>query len=304
MKELFTYRMLCLFCCCLSLELVAQQEWSSTQYLFNLYDVNVAYAGNHHSLSAAIRHRSQWTGIDGAPRTQSVSLHAPVANERLAWGLRVHRETIGAREQWMSRASLAYRIPRRDGSFSFALAGGIIRQELDPSGITAQDWNDPQLDGQHWMSTSLTFDAAAFIHGAKWFAGLEANRLNRSEMKWTDNAQARSFLHANLIGGRYFKLSENDMLALTSIVRFSEPSFLSAEVNVSYLWKNLVWLGAGYRYLSGPLFLAEINVTRQFRIGYSYDMNTGALRGHQDGSHEVFIGYNLRPRDDKSIRYF
>jgi len=282
----------------------AQQEWISTQYLFNLYDVNTAYAGNHHALSTGIRHRAQWEGVDGAPQSQLVSMHAPALNGRIGWGMRLQRESIGARSQWMGRASLAYRIPLRDGSFSFALGGGVIRQEMDPASITAQDWNDPQLNGADWTSTSVTWDAACFIHGSRWFAGFEVNRINRGPMAWSSVSDARLFLHGNVIGGRYFKLNEDNLLACTAIARVAEPGIMQAEANLTCLWKNKVWLGAGYRYPSGPVAIAEVNISRQLRLGYSYDLNSGALRDRQDGSHEVFIGYNLKPRDDKSIRQF
>jgi type IX secretion system PorP/SprF family membrane protein len=287
-----------------SVTMLGQQEWTSTQYLFNLYDINAAYAGNHHALSAALRHRAQWTGIEGAPSTQMASLHAPLLKGRLGWGLRVQRETIGAREQWMSRGSFAYRMPQRDGSLSFALAAGIIRQEMDPDGISARDWNDPQLDGAGWRSTMLTLDAAVFYHTSRWFAGLEANRLNRAEMRWEENSQSRAYMHANLTAGRYFRMRERDLVALTGLVRLAEPGLYQADVNLTYLWRNMIWIGGGYRLHSGPVFLAECNFTRQFRAGYTYDIHTGRFRGAQGGSHEVFIGYNIKPRDDRSIRQF
>lgn len=283
---------------------LGQQEWTSTQYLFNLYDVNLAYAGNHNSLSTALRHRAQWAGIEGAPATQMVSLHAPVAANKLGWGTRIQRESIGAREQWMAKASLAYRMNVREGTFSFALGGGFMRQEINPGGITARDWNDPQLDGQRWVSTSALLDAAVFYHTSKWFAGLEGNRINRSMMKWTDDSQARSFTQVNAVAGHYFKLSENDLLALTGIARIVETGMAQAEVNLTWLWNNKLWLGAGYRLHSGPVAIAECNISRQFRIGYAYDVHMGELRNRQAGSHELFIGYNLKPRDDRSIRYF
>jgi len=291
-------------CCLVGYAGIAQQEWTSTQYLFNLYDVNAAYAGNHHALSTAMRHRTQWIGMEGAPSTQMLSMHAPLAGEKLGWGMRIQRESIGAREQWNARGSMAYRVQMGNGVLSMALAGGILRQEIDPNGITAQDWNDPQLNGQRWTSTSLLADAALFYHTTRWFAGVEANRINRAPMNWSPESKARSFSQANIIAGQYFKVGPNDLISLTGIVRVTENGMAQAELNVCWLWNNKLWMGGGYRVHSGPVVIAECNVTKQFRIGYAYDMHVGALRQYQQGSHEVFIGYNLKPRDDRSIRYF
>ncbi|MBQ4805838.1 type IX secretion system membrane protein PorP/SprF, partial [Aquimarina sp. MMG015] len=55
----------------------AQQDAQYTQYMYNTISVNPAYAGSRGVMSIMGLHRSQWVGLDGAPRTQTLTLNTP-----------------------------------------------------------------------------------------------------------------------------------------------------------------------------------------------------------------------------------
>jgi len=86
----------------------AQQRPLSSLNMFSLFDANAAYSGNSEALSIAARFRSQWVGFEGAPTGQSVSVHSPISYPALGAGLKIYRETIGAREQLQALASCSY----------------------------------------------------------------------------------------------------------------------------------------------------------------------------------------------------
>ncbi|WP_132066308.1 PorP/SprF family type IX secretion system membrane protein, partial [Aquimarina spinulae] len=68
----------------------AQQDAQYTQYMYNTISVNPAYAGSRGVLSIMGLHRSQWVGLDGAPRTQTLTLNTPIGgNERVGLGLSI-----------------------------------------------------------------------------------------------------------------------------------------------------------------------------------------------------------------------
>ncbi len=56
----------------------SQQLPQFTQYMFNTISINPAYAGSRETLSLVGLHRSQWAGLDGAPTTQTLSIHSPL----------------------------------------------------------------------------------------------------------------------------------------------------------------------------------------------------------------------------------
>ncbi|HAI42344.1 MAG TPA: hypothetical protein DCM40_31660, partial [Maribacter sp.] len=61
----------------------AQQFPQFTQYMYNTISVNPAYAGSRETLNATILHRNQWAGLEGNPRTSTLSVHSPLKNEKI-----------------------------------------------------------------------------------------------------------------------------------------------------------------------------------------------------------------------------
>ncbi len=59
----------------------AQQDAQASMYFFNPLNYNPAYAGTRGSLNLTAVHRSQWVGWEGAPRTQFLSIHAPIVRK-------------------------------------------------------------------------------------------------------------------------------------------------------------------------------------------------------------------------------
>ena len=59
-----------------------------SQYIHNGLMINPAYAGSREALSTALSYRMQWMGTKGAPVLQTVSLHTPMKNDKVALGLK------------------------------------------------------------------------------------------------------------------------------------------------------------------------------------------------------------------------
>lgn len=282
----------------------AQQEWGYTQYLFNLYDINSAYAGNHNSGSFALRHRSQWIGFEGAPVTQQFSFHAPVFHEKVGVGIKILNESIGARNQQMIKGSVAYKVRLHEATLSMGIAGGILRQGIDRTKLTAADAADVQLMNMNGPVVTPVIDASIFFNTKKFYLGVESARLNRSAYHYTDQSLARLYYNLSIVGGFMKTVKQTDMLQLSTLIKLSENNLWQAEVDLLYLKNNKYWFGGGYRFLSGINILACLNLTEHLRLGASFDIATNEIRSANNGSAEVFIGYNLKNRSGKSIRYF
>ena len=104
----------------------AQQDAQYTQYMYNTLVINPAYSGSRGVMSIAALHRSQWVGIDGAPTTQTLNVHAPVKN-RLGAGLSIVNDEIGngTSQETYFDGSLSYTIPTsNEGKLSFGIKAG------------------------------------------------------------------------------------------------------------------------------------------------------------------------------------
>ena len=56
----------------------AQQDPMFTKYMFNTLIYNPAYAGTKDHLSIGLLHRDQWVKLEGAPTTQTLTVHTPL----------------------------------------------------------------------------------------------------------------------------------------------------------------------------------------------------------------------------------
>ena len=77
------------------LRLLGQMFPLSDHYLFNILAINPAFVGCHDALSATISYRNQWVGFKQAPKSQVLSLHTPVDNDRIGLGLLIENNSIG-----------------------------------------------------------------------------------------------------------------------------------------------------------------------------------------------------------------
>jgi len=282
----------------------AQQEWSYTQYQFNLYDANSAYAGNHQTLSLGIRHRSQWIGMEGAPITDQVSIHAPLAGNRLGVGMRVVSDRIGARKQQLMKSSAAYKLETMRGQISIALTVGVLRSGIDRTDLTPHDLNDAQLMQLGPAQVTPVFGAAVFYSTKRVFVGAESGSLNRPAISHAEGSLARLYSHANVVAGFMQPVGESDVLEVSTQAKWSEGSRLQTEVNLQYLYHDKFRLGAGYRFGSAWQMLFSWMVNDQFRIGMSYDNTLGRLMNCNQSSAELFLGYTLHKRTAGAVRYF
>lgn len=282
----------------------AQQEWGYSQYQFNLFDINGAYAGNHESASFALRYRKQWAGISGAPETQSLSIHTPVSGSTTAAGLRVRRETIGARTVFHARITGVFKVRMGDGKLGAAITAGLLHQDFNATDLNVKDENDPFLSQAIWRSNTPTVDFSLMYTSNRFYAGIESGNLNKDLFRWNESSFARLYTHLLATAGWMKKVSDNDLLQFSGLAKLSEGSVYQAEASISFLWNNQFWIGSGYRFKYGVVFFTEWNISDQWRLGYSFDLAVNQLSPYENGSHEIFLGFNLGKKHPPSIRYF
>src|SRR5882757_1466788 len=68
----------------------AQQHPMYSQYMFNMMNINPAYAGSRGVLTATALYRNQWVGIEGAPQTTSLGFDMPIKNKKIGLGFQLY----------------------------------------------------------------------------------------------------------------------------------------------------------------------------------------------------------------------
>jgi len=156
-------------------ENIAQQDPMYTQYFFNPLTVNSGYAGTRDALNATLLVREQWLGIEGAPQTQTLSLHSPLRNNALALGGTIIRDKVGPTSSMGVFGDFSYRIDVSDNSrLAFGLKAGVNFLSADLAELANTEAGDISF-GQNLTAQPLpNFGASLYLWGDKYFIGASA----------------------------------------------------------------------------------------------------------------------------------
>lgn len=276
----------------LPLVATAQQQSMYTQYMFNGLAINPAYAGTGDALSASALVRRQWVGLEGAPTTETISVHAPVQSKNIGLGLTVSMDQIAVTRQTGVYGAYSYRIPVRNGYLSAGLQVGFSAVRADYSEVytLGQDPTFQQLYSQFLPNAGV----GLFYYNSVFYAGLSAPLLieNKMESNGTDIFTQRR--HYFFTSGMVFSLSDGVKAKPNILVKVVEGSPVSVDYNVNFLLNNTVWLGVSYRGPESINFLMELNINKRFRVGYAYDhIIQNTLKTVTTSSHEILLNYRV-----------
>ena len=287
---------LVVFTILLSLETQAQQDPQYTHYMYNTMSVNPAYAGQRNVLSATALYRTQWVGIDGAPKTVSFGIHSPLRNERIGLGLNIVSDRIGPAEETSIDANVSYSIPvdaAGDLELSFGLKGGL--HILDTDWSKGRYQNTDRLFNENINLISPTLGAGLYLHSEKGYLGVAVpNILNTDHYDDFQESIATERLHYFLIGGYVFNLSENTKLKPAFLVKGVTGAPIIADLSVNALFNETFTLGLAYRWDDSVSGLAGFQINPGLFIGYAYDATTTGLNNYNSGTHEIMLRFELQ----------
>src|SRR5690606_4703146 len=92
----------------LNLQVQAQQDSQYTQYMYNTVAINPAYAGSRGMLSFNALYRSQWAGLDGAPKIINFTGHTPLKMRGVGVGLSLASDKMGPAAESLAAADFSY----------------------------------------------------------------------------------------------------------------------------------------------------------------------------------------------------
>ena len=277
--------------------LFAQQDPLYSQYMFNKLAMNPGYAGSRELLSADLLYRNQWVNIEGAPKTITAALHSPLTNPHLALGFNVYNDRIGPMNYTGAMGTFAYRIIFPDSKLSFGLSAGIKNNGIVWSDFKSYDEQDPFLTGQ--VSKVLVPDASfgVYYYSDKFYAGISSHQLlqNQSLVVQDSSGTQLTKLMAHLYGmtGVAIPLTDNIVFRPSLLAKFVKNAPPQLDLNASFLFANIFWLGASYRTEKAISLITEININQNLRVGYSYDIWLNELKAYNSGSHEIRLSYDF-----------
>ncbi|KJD36821.1 membrane protein [Tamlana sedimentorum] len=283
------------------LSVSAQQDPQYTQYMYNMNVVNPAYAGSKENLAIGVLYRSQWAGIQDAPKTATFSIHSPVG-KNVGLGFSIVSDKIGPVEENNIYADFSYTLKLSgEHKLAFGLKGGLTAQNIglysDIGAGFVPDANDEAFS-ENSSSTNLNIGAGMFYYTNNYYVSLAVpNMLKNTYLNVTNNGQEYTYgsdvMHYFLSAGYVFNLSENTKFKPSFMLKsaFGAPS--SLDLSANFLFFEKFEAGATYRLDDSVGLMANFAITPDLRIGYAYDYITSELSAGTSGSHEIMLLFDL-----------
>ena len=272
----------------------AQQLPQFTQYMYNTISINPAYAGSREIMVVNILNRNQWFGVDGAPVTQTLSVHSSIPGSNFGAGLSVVSDRIGYEKNVFAYADMSYTINLSEKHrLAFGIKAGGSKYNLDDLLLNDPQYaSDPYLqDLNHKMIPN--FGAGIYFRSESLYFGFSSPKLfNYKNSQNIDYVVIdRVNIYAN--GGFLFDLNPNIKIKPTFLLKYTNGAPVSIDLTASVFLHELVWLAGMYRLNDSLGFLVNIKLVKGLSVGYAYDFIVSDLNPYTYGSHEIMLNFDL-----------
>lgn len=275
----------------------AQQDPLLTQYMYVKLQFNPAYAGGLDIFSADLLTRFQWTGVEGAPRTVSLTAHTPLRDPHIGLGGYFYRDALGPSLDYNIMASFAYRILFPQSTLSFGVSAGIKYLDIDWNSLHPRDAWDPLLADEATDRLVPDVDFGVYYSHPRFFAGLSARHLLQSRVVVSSAAPDDKVSFTRLLTNMYGMAGGSFMVAgqiefLPSVlIKYVANAPLQADIDARFVILKVLTLGAVYRTTKALGLMTGVDVGKGFSVGYSYDIWFNELRTYNGGSHELRVSW-------------
>jgi type IX secretion system PorP/SprF family membrane protein len=286
----------------------AQQEALYGQYMQNPLTVNPAYTGIYNMFSATGISRWQWVGMEGAPRTNTLTAHSTVANNKLGVGGMFVYDQYGVSNNTEAYVTAAYKLRLSDNEehvLSYGMQVGMMSYRYDYGDLKKKDETDPNFIANGVAATEPNFGAGLVYKSERVFVGFSVPKILNSELADGPASLTRYRRHYFLNAAYLFDLTSVQVKP-SVLVKYVEGAPLSVDYNLSFLLKDVLWLGAGFRNFNTGVAMAQLQVSDMFRLGYALEIPTNSIVRGSYGTHELMLNIDLRllKSHDIGLRYF
>lgn len=285
----------------------AQQDAQYTQYMYNTIAINPAYAGSRGVSSLFGLYRTQWIGLDGAPKTSTISFNTPISNSNLGMGATLVNDKIGPTNETTLSGDLSYTVPTSETfKLSFGIKATANLFNVDINKLSYEDQDDPQFqDFSNKFSPNI--GAGIYYHSDKAYIGLSVpNFIETNRYDDNDIAIFKEKINYYLMGGYVFDVDYDIKFKPAVLAKMVQGAPLQVDVSGNFMFYEKLVLGVAYRWSASVSAMAGFQVSEGMYIGYGYDRDTTNLRRFNSGSHEIFLRFDFFNNYNKmtSPRFF
>jgi len=302
-----------------TLSLYGQQEAQYTQFMFNKLALNAAYAGSAENASFSVLHRSQWVGLEGAPRSQALNFHTPLEGNRVGVGMTILNDKIGPTRSWSYQLKYSYRIPIANGHLGVGMQGSVRRFRVDWNLTNAIQSGDGLLLVDPASKVFPNFGAGLYYQNQNFYLGASVPNILRNDLTFYEgefqgSEYSREDRHYYFMGGLILNEENNVKFKPSVLVKYVKNAPVSIDINATAIFFENFWIGTSYR-MGGDKnesigesidAIVQYQLNRSLRAGLSFDFSLSKMRGTNAGTYEIVVEYCIVKNDHELMnpRYF
>lgn len=308
--------------------LFAQQLGQYSQYIQNPYIINPAAAGVYDRTDINMSMRSQWAGLDYAPKTYYLSgtmvlktggspfFNSPVLRTsdgepnampetpgtgklKHAVGGLISMDEYGAFKKLTGMLSYALHFPISN-KFNMSVGAGIGASNLnfDESMITLENPTDNtynEFAANTGATTFLDLNMGLWLYSDEFFFGYSSNQLLQNKIYFGSNpTDATLRMHHFITSGYRVAVNENFDVIPSVMLKYMNPAPMSFDITVKAEYQRKYWAAVSYRHTDAVVAMVGAQLNDMFKLGYGYDVTISNLNNYSNGSHEIVLGVLLK----------
>jgi len=300
--------------------LQAQQLTLFTQYRENATIINPAavegdFLAFGQNMTVGASYRAQWTGISGAPRTQTLRfsyINAEGSGVSLMAGGHVINDQTGPTglTGLYGRISGVLSDDPLYGGFVLGLSAGmanfrvrsseiVLREENDVIGTVDQSQFFPDIGAGLFFYRM--FDGGA-LDGDYFYAGVSVPQLMGLDFTFqSENGEYLTKRIQHFYGqlGMYNFFDNGSFLEPSVWFKYAPNAPINADINIRYYLPASLWVGTGvstagtYHLEAGVLLGENAGFDNTIRIGYGFDHTFSTIGPAAGSTHEINLGISF-----------
>lgn len=284
-------------------------------YMHNMQAFNPSFSSADSVGRVSALARFQWVGVVGAPQTQLVTAYTPLKNQTTSLGFTFINDKYGVTQQTGAGITLAQRVRLSETGYlaaGFSVGAENYTENLISVPKAGTSTDDPffQNNVREWranLGLGITYFTSSFMFAVSapyvYQYAFDTNEgdPNKSRFAMSDFYVTSSYK---------FRLDNGMDLKPAVMVKYGAQQPLGIDVNLNALLTKNLWLGVGYRtssakaqspYSSAFIAMFQVDLDRDFQLGYSADFSTNTFYKQQSAGHEILLSYKFGRRQNASF---
>lgn len=267
----------------------AQEDPLYSQYQFNQLMINPAYAGIYDRFAIGLISRFQWVGLQGAPTTNTLTAQSAMREGKIGVGGVLLNDRYGISNNYELQVASSYNIIFPTAKLAMGMQAGLIRYGFDFANVEMDFLDDPELLNGHENFQRPNFGVGMMYLSDNFFLGASVPRILSVEVSDGALLSERYRRHYYFTGGFVLEASRWTKFKVVSLIRSIDGMGLSADLNVSANFDEVIWSGFSTRDLKTVGLFINMLVADKMKLGYSLELPTNSLIRGNYGTHEVSI---------------